>query len=86
MPLRQHCADVGNRLPWSYADLDGVDLQHYGSLPVAMFHVTGRIEPLPVLVLERAQIAAALDGLVTLRRLIAQASTRSTYLSSGVAS
>jgi hypothetical protein len=79
-------ADVGNRLPWSYADLDGVDLQDYGSLPVAMFHVTGRIEPLPVLVLERAQIAAALDGLVTLRRLIAQASTRSTYLSSGVAS
>ena len=79
-------ADVGNRAPWSYGDLDGADLQHYGSLPVVMLHVAGRTEPLPVLVLERDQIGGALDGLVTLRRLIGQASSLLPHTPPGVAS
>ena len=65
--------DLGIRSPWFYDDLDGADLRHYGSLPVVMLQVSGRLEPFPALVLERDQIGPALDGLVTLRRLIAQA-------------
>ena len=32
-------------------------------------------EPLPILILERGQVGPALDGLVTLRRLIAAAAS-----------
>ena len=62
------------RPPWQYQELVGADLRHYGSLPVVMLHFWGRPDPLPVLVLERDQIGPALDGLVTLRRLISLAS------------
>lgn len=61
------------RPPFLYDDLAGADLHHYGSLPVVMLHLANRPDPLPILVLERDQIGAALDGLVTLRRLISLA-------------
>jgi hypothetical protein len=61
------------RPPWQYEELVGASLRHYGSLPVVMLHFAGRPDPLPVLVLERDQIGPALDGLVTLRRLISLA-------------
>jgi hypothetical protein len=65
--------DDSSRPPWQYEELVGADLRHYGSLPVVMLHFGGRPDPLPVLVLERDQIGPALDGLVTLRRLISLA-------------
>jgi hypothetical protein len=59
------------RLPWRFAELAGADVVHYGSLPVVVVRPLDRDDPVPVLVLERDQIGAALDGLSTLRRLIA---------------
>ena len=79
-------ADGRNRSPRSYDDLVGADLQHYRALPVVILHLSGRIEPMPVLVLERNQIGAALDGLVTLGRLIAQNPSRPRHATPGVAS
>lgn len=61
------------RPPWQYEELVGADLRHYGSLPVVMLNFANRPDPLPVLVLERDQIGPALDGLVTLRRLVSLA-------------
>jgi hypothetical protein len=66
-------ADVP-REPWSYGDLAGVTIGHYGSMPVVLLHLSRRDDPLPILILERGQVGPALDGLVTLRRLIAAAS------------
>jgi hypothetical protein len=59
------------REPWSYEDLRDVSIGSYGSLPVILLQLSHRVEPLPILILERGQVGAALDGLVTLRRLIA---------------
>jgi hypothetical protein len=59
------------REPWSYEDLRDVSIGSYGSMPVILLQLSHRLEPLPILVLERGQVGAALDGLVTLRRLIA---------------
>lgn len=59
------------REPWSYDDLGGVSIGSYGSLPVILLQLSHRLDPLPILILERGQVGAALDGLVTLRRLIA---------------
>ena len=59
------------REPWSYQDLRGVAIGQYGSLQVVLLQLSHRTDPLPILILERGQVAAALDGLVTLRRLIA---------------
>jgi hypothetical protein len=61
------------REPWSYADLRDVSIGQYGPLPVVLLQLAHRADPLPILILERIQVAAALDGLVTLRRLIAAA-------------
>ena len=61
------------REPWSYADLGDVAIGSYGSLPVILLHLSHTPEPLPILILERGQVGPALDGLVTLRRLIAAA-------------
>jgi hypothetical protein len=55
------------------ADLRDARIVHVGSLPVLALHFRGRDEAQPVLILERNQIAAALDGLVLLRRLITAA-------------
>jgi hypothetical protein len=62
------------RAPWSYADLGDVAIGSYGSLPVILLRLSHTPEPLPILILERGQVGPALDGLVTLRRLIAAAS------------
>jgi hypothetical protein len=78
-------ADERFRPPWQYEELVGADLRHYGSLPVVMFHLASRPEPLPVLVLERDQIGPALDGLVTLRRLISFAQPVGTIHPEGAA-
>jgi hypothetical protein len=59
------------RRPWRFSELAGADIVHYGSLPVVVVRPLDRGEPVPVLVLERDQIGAALDGLSALRRLIA---------------
>lgn len=59
------------REPWSYADLRDVSIGEYKSLPVVLLELIHRPDPLPILVLERGQVEAALDGLVTLRRLVA---------------
>jgi hypothetical protein len=59
------------REPWSYEDLGDVSIGSYGSLPVILLELSHRLDPLPILILERGQVGAALDGLVTLRRLIA---------------
>jgi hypothetical protein len=61
------------RVPWPYEDLRGVEIGHYGPLPVVLLRLSHRADPLPILILERGQVGAALDGLVTLRRLIAAA-------------
>jgi hypothetical protein len=61
------------RAPWSYADLGDVAIGSYGSLPVILLRLSHTSEPLPILILERGQVGPALDGLVTLRRLIAAA-------------
>ena len=61
------------REPWPYEDLRGVEIGQYGPLPVVLLQLSHRGNPLPILILERGQVAAALDGLVTLRRLIAAA-------------
>lgn len=58
------------RRPWLFVELAGADLVHYGSLPVVVVRPIDGSEARPVLVLERHQIGAALDGLSTLRRLI----------------
>jgi hypothetical protein len=65
--------DQSIRSPWSYGDLDGADLHHYGTMPVVVLHLVDRPDPMPLLVLERDQLTSALDGLITLRRLIALA-------------
>jgi hypothetical protein len=70
---RRTSPDDRVRPPWQYEELVGADLRHYGSLPVVMLNFRSRPESLPVLVLERDQIVSALDGLVTLRRLISLA-------------
>jgi hypothetical protein len=62
------------RAPWSYSDLGDVAIGSYGSLPVILLRLSHTSEPLPILILERGQVGPALDGLVTLRRLIAAAS------------
>ena len=62
------------RAPWSYSDLGDVAIGSYGSLPVILLRLSHTSEPLPILILERGQVSPALDGLVTLRRLIAAAS------------
>ena len=59
------------REPWSYDDLRDVSIGSYGTLPVILLQLSHRLDPLPILILERGQVGAALDGLVTLRRLIA---------------
>jgi len=59
------------REPWSYEDLRDVSIGSYGTLPVILLQLSHRPDPLPILILERGQVGAALDGLVTLRRLIA---------------
>jgi hypothetical protein len=59
------------REPWSYEDLRDVSIGDYGTLPVILLRLSHRLDPLPILILERGQVGAALDGLVTLRRLIA---------------
>jgi hypothetical protein len=59
------------REPWSYEDLRDVSIGSYGMLPVILLQLSHRLDPLPILILERGQVGAALDGLVTLRRLIA---------------
>ena len=59
------------REPWAYEHLGDVSIGSYGSLPVILLHLSHRSDPLPILILERGQVGAALDGLVTLRRLIA---------------
>jgi hypothetical protein len=61
------------RAPWSYSDLGDVAIGSYGSLPVILLRLSHTSEPLPILILERGQVGPALDGLVTLRRLIAAA-------------
>ena len=61
------------RAPWSYVDLGDVAIGSYGSLPVILLRLSHTSEPLPILILERGQVGPALDGLVTLRRLIAAA-------------
>jgi hypothetical protein len=71
------------REPWSYADLRDVSIGQYGPLPVVLLELAHRADLLPILILERGQVAAALDGLVTLRRLIAAADL--TGLSAGQA-
>jgi hypothetical protein len=58
------------RRPQLLAELRDARILHVGSLPVLALYPNGRNEALPVLVLERHQIGAALDGLVVLRRLI----------------
>lgn len=65
------------REPWPYEDLRDVEIGQYGPLPVVLLQLTHRADRLPILILERGQVAAALDGLVTLRRLIAAAATGS---------
>ena len=62
------------RPPQVLADLQDALIIHVGSLPVLALYPKGRDEAVPVLVLERRQIGAALDGLVVLRRLIALSS------------
>jgi hypothetical protein len=64
---------AGGRTPWAYSDLTGVAVGHYGPLPVILLELAHGSDPIPVLILERGQIDLALDGLVTLRRLIAHA-------------
>lgn len=59
------------REPWSYEDLRGVSIGNYGSMPVILLQRIHGADPLPIMILERGQVSAALDGLVTLRRLIA---------------
>jgi hypothetical protein len=59
------------REPWSYEDLRDVSIGSYGMLPVILLQLPQGLDPLPILILERGQVGAALDGLVTLRRLIA---------------
>ena len=59
------------RKPWSYDDLSDVSIGSYGSMPVILLQLSHGADPLPILILERGQVGAALDGLVTLRRLIA---------------
>lgn len=59
------------RDPWSYADLSGVSIGNYGPMPVILLQRTNGADPLPIMILERGQVSAAIDGLVTLRRLIA---------------
>jgi hypothetical protein len=61
------------REPWAYQDLEGVSISQYGTMPVVLLHLFRRVDPLPILILERGQVGPALDGLVTLRRLIAAA-------------
>jgi hypothetical protein len=58
------------RPPLLLADLVDATIVHVGSLPVLSVTLVGREDRLPVLILERHQIGAALDGLVVLRRLI----------------
>jgi hypothetical protein len=58
------------RRPQPLAELRDARIVHVGSLPVLALFANDRDEALPVLVLERHQIGAALDGLVVLRRLI----------------
>ena len=61
---------------WSYEDLSGVAIGQYGSLPVSSFSSHTSRSRCPILILERGQVGPALDGLVTLRRLIAAAAAR----------
>ena len=61
------------RPPFRLDELESAGIVHYGSLPVLVLIVNGRPDPLPVLILERHQIGAALDEIVVLRRLIASA-------------
>ena len=61
------------RIPWAYDDLTGVAVGHYGPLAVILLELAHGSDPVPVLILERGQVDLALDGLVTLRRLIADA-------------
>ena len=64
---------AASRRPWFYDELAGVEIAQYGSLPVVLLRPTSGADPLPVLLLDRGQVGPALDGLVTLRRLIADA-------------
>lgn len=59
------------RDPWPYEDLRDAAIGQYGPLPVVLLQLSHRLDPLPILILERGQVPAAVDGLVTLRRLIA---------------
>jgi hypothetical protein len=64
---------AASRRPWFFDELAGVEIAQYGSLPVVLLRPTSGADPLPALLLERGQVGPALDGLVTLRRLIADA-------------
>jgi hypothetical protein len=56
--------------PWAYDQLEDITIGQYGSLPVILLRLPNRLKPLPILLLERGQVGRAIDGLVTLRRLI----------------
>jgi len=64
---------AASRRPWFFDELAGVEIAQYGSLPVVLLRPISGADPLPALLLERGQVGPALDGLVTLRRLIADA-------------
>lgn len=70
-------AAAARRTAWSYDRVQAVGLGQLGSLTVITLLARDQAEPQPVLVLERDQVGAALDGLVTVRRLIAAAATPS---------
>jgi hypothetical protein len=74
--------DRPRREPWSYEDLRGVAIGQYGSLPVVLLELSHRSDPLPILILEPGQVGEALDGLVTLRRLIAASARAGSHAAS----
>jgi hypothetical protein len=65
--------DLTGSPPWSYGDLEDVEIGRYGSLPVIQLRLSDRADLLPILLLGPGQVGPALDGLVILRRLIADA-------------
>lgn len=68
------------REPWPYTRLRGAEIGQYGSLSVVVIRLAERGQSLPILVLERDQVGGALDGLVTLRRLIGAAAEPTTTI------
>ena len=74
---------AASRRPWFFDELAGVEIAQYGSLPVVLLRPTSGADPLPALLLERGQVGPALDGLVTLRRLIADATRERSIVEAG---